>query len=565
MAYYAATYIGPAKNDTARFIIRFDDATIDTLDSQQICRLELRIGDIVKVDLHKMRTKTYVVSGFKDKISRNTPSDGAITKEDYPLTDQYGHQTVVLTVKQRDSLPKQDQPALETVDVPITNVYITSSMWIKFNDRTFTLPGEDPHDVAPSHLHTSTINSSTPHTPASRIRRPAIATNPSRLREASVASSSTRQGSDLFATMAFAVSLTDEKERDRVARLVVEHGGTLIESSFEQLFEAVGHVPETPASKSSTGKSKTSSKPGKADQAQFEDTQPPPPPFRPTKTAQNLGFTALLATTHSRREKHIQALALNLPVLSYHWLLHSVAAGTVLAWERYLLPAGEARLLGGATRSRVLRDTYSATSPDAAFRSVFDRRDRLLDGQGVLLVTGTDSGTDAGKSAVKPRALAKSKSGIRDELERNVRLGLFISYCLGAERIERVASVEEAKKRIDDGVEEEGEDGKWKYVYFDCDLPAAEAVLFNTSAAAAAAAVGKEGLTSTTSKGMEGGTETGRGKKRTRTRTRTASIAGTGEVWAGAQGGQHQGKKRVRIVDKEWVIQSLILGALEDS
>ncbi|KAK3062622.1 hypothetical protein LTS18_003679, partial [Coniosporium uncinatum] len=463
----------------------------------------------------------------------------------------------------RDILPKQDQPALETFDVPITNVYITSSMWIKFNDRTFTLPGEDQHDAAPSHLHIPTINSSTPHTLASRIRRPAIATNPSRLREVSVASSSTRQGSDLFATMAFAVSLTDEKERDRIARLVVEHGGTLIESSFEQLFEAVGHVPETPAPKSSIGKWKTSSKPGKADQAQFEDTQPPPPPppFRPTKTAQNLGFTALLATTHSRREKHIQALALNLPVLSYHWLLHSVAAGAVLAWERYLLPAGEARLLGGATRSRVLRDTYSATSPDAAFRSVFDRRDRLLDGQGVLLVTGTDSGTDAGKSAVKPRTLAKSKPGVRDELERNVRLGLFISYCLGAERIERVGSVEEAKKRIDDSVEEEREDGKWGYVYFDCDIPAAEAVLIDASAAAAA--VGKNGLTSTKSKGMEGGTETGSGKKRTR--TRTASIAGTGEVWAEAQGGQHQGEKRVRVVDKEWVIQSLILGALEDS
>jgi hypothetical protein len=64
--------------EESRFKVRFDDGTVDTLGAYGVKRLELRRGDIIKVDLPNMRTKSYVVSGLKDKhepvVGLDTPS-----------------------------------------------------------------------------------------------------------------------------------------------------------------------------------------------------------------------------------------------------------------------------------------------------------------------------------------------------------------------------------------------------------------------------------------------------------------------------------------------------------
>ncbi|KAK4943225.1 hypothetical protein LTR28_008508, partial [Elasticomyces elasticus] len=122
-AYFTATCLGSSTVDNLRYRVRFDDGTITMVEAQYVRKLELRIGDLVKVDVNKMRTKTYYVCDLKDKID-------ATSDEAFPKSDTRGYLKAVLVQKQRESLVPEDASSAEnTIDVPVTNIYLTENLW----------------------------------------------------------------------------------------------------------------------------------------------------------------------------------------------------------------------------------------------------------------------------------------------------------------------------------------------------------------------------------------------------------------------------------------------------
>jgi hypothetical protein len=338
--YYPATCLGPS--DGNHWKIRFDDGSIDTmLVSENFKTLDLQVGDQLKVDLPDMRKHTYVVVGFKDKIGTN--------EEEWPLTDRYGHQTVVLKAKAREGGPKVKSKTFKEVDVAVAHIYITQTMWKNFKNRHYKhVSGLSTTFEA--RFQTPPI-ASIPGTPLSRSRREtitALATS-THNRPSSVAS---WNATGVFANMAFALSFNDDEEqRDAISELVLKNGGRILEDHFEDLFQS----SETTLSL--------------------------------TTEAASLGFVALISDAHSRRAKYFQALALNLPCLAARWVRDCVAQSSVVPFGRYLLPAGVSAFLGGAVRSRTM-SLFDAAGPEGRLEQVVGRREKLFRGAMVVLVYG---------------------------------------------------------------------------------------------------------------------------------------------------------------------------------
>jgi hypothetical protein len=219
-----------------------------------------------------------------------------------------------------------------------------------------------------------------------------------------------------------------------------------------------------------------------------------------------LKFAALIADCHGRRAKYIQALALGLPTISGRWVVHSLDEtrnsrgdnGGPLPWERYLLAAGESTFLN-ATRSRTI-ETYDAAS--ASLEKTVESRARLLNGDGLILVA--------------PKTAAAA------EWEKRKTFA-FLTMACGAGTVRRVTDVHEAKKLTHDDV------ATWKWVYVDSSVSEAERVLFGKASSATAGKKRKRGIEASTADVVE-------------------KMSATDGV--------------VKIVNDEFVIQSLILGAL---
>ncbi|KAI9725000.1 MAG: hypothetical protein M1812_000276 [Candelaria pacifica] len=420
LAYYPATCIKEEGTQSLHHVVRFDDGTIDTLETQHLRRLELRLGDTVKVDIETFRKKNFAVSGFKDRLAPvadvSTPSRGVgvtpARAQEYPLTDVYGYATVLLTPKQRESSAGEELTNNhEKIEFPITSIYITGTMWAHFSDRTHHRLSATP--TTASRLHTPALQSSVPTTPSSRTRRlAALALAPSR---ASVLPTElSTKGPCLFSGMAFAVTyLGEDAKKDRVIKQISQHGGRILLDGFEELFKLERLQPLSP-SEALHGETNQS--------------------LSLTQNAETLGFVCLIADKHSRRAKYIQALAIGLPCLSGRWVADCVAKGRIIDWEPYLLPSGESSFLDGATRSRILQ-AYPAES--ARFSNTLERRSRLLHGRSVLLIMGKGKAEEPRKAYV------------------------FLTYVLGASRVCRVVSVDAARKALADDVD------YWDWVYVD--------------------------------------------------------------------------------------------------
>lgn len=430
MAYYPATCLGLSHADGLRFKVRFDDGTVDNLEPQHVRRLDLRAGDLIKVDLKDMRTKTYEVCGFKDRLAVTSVTATGQAQQDFPLTDRYGYRTVVLAVKRRDSLPAAKQGAdQDKVEVPVSSIYLTSTMWSRFKDRAYTHPSEP--STLNLRLQTPSDYPSAPVTPTPKSKRLTAAAFHTRDSSAT----SPRQESTLFSGMAFAVTFAaHEDEKDQTIKLILDNGGRFLNDGFESLFYTDSPDPSSLAS------------PAKSPTTATAPTNPSDAalPFRLTRSAEALGFTALIADRHSRRAKYMQALALGLPCVHPRWLRDCVAQARILDFAKYLLPAGESAFLGGAVRSRVLAPYPAAT---ARFASVVEGRAKLLDGRSVVVVVG------------------------KGRVEERRRVYLFLARALGASRVEGVRSLEEARRVLGDG-------RAWDWVYVDGQEREAERVLF---------------------------------------------------------------------------------------
>ncbi|KAJ5060902.1 hypothetical protein J3E74DRAFT_269140 [Bipolaris maydis] len=224
----------------------------------------------------------------------------------------------------------------------------------------------------------------------------------------------------------------------------------------------------------------------------------------------DLGFVALISDAHSRSTKYIQALALNVPCLHVRWIHDSLNASRAAPFTRYLLPAGVSKFLdpNGVIRSRTMAP-YDPASEDTTFAQIIQGRDLLLRGQNVLLITG------------------KSKKAIEKR-----QPFIFLSHALGSANVGRCTDVAAASDML--------ANGKWDWVYVDNDehgVTEAAAALLGTEKPAAVSGKSKKG-----------------GKKRKR------DVDGEAQEELFIKG--DLGNKTVRITCAEFVIQSLILGAL---
>ncbi|KAI9877375.1 MAG: hypothetical protein M1830_004081 [Pleopsidium flavum] len=422
-AYYPATCISVQGTEEPRYKVRFDDGTVDTLGAYGVKRLELRKGDIIKVDLPNMRTKSYVVCGLQDKHELVVGLDAPFTigrlaarQAAQPFTtDIRGYCTVEVYLKQRESLPTVGPLGdSEVISVPLNDIYLTQTMWSRFKDRQYThapdIPLQRPGFTTPSD------RPSTPSIPSSKSRR----TKTSALgQEATYQNQATsaHHGSGLFSDMVFAVTYgSKEEERHRVIEHIVDNGGRILQDGFHELFHIPHLQPVSPAN--------------------------PPEEREGTslcliKDGAQLGFACVIADGHSRRKKYLQALALGLPCLAGRWIEDCVAKDKLVNWEPYLLPSGDSSFLGGAVRSRILRP-YPA---DTARLSVaIESRPKILSGHSVLLVMG------------------------RGKAEESRKAYLFLTYALGASKVSRALDLGAARKIL---AESDVTGDKWDFVHID--------------------------------------------------------------------------------------------------
>lgn len=415
-AYHPATCLEVNGGDNPRYTVRFDDGTVDTISAYGIKRLELRAGDVVKVDLPGARIKNYVVEGMRDQHRPVTPPDpttpsrrghAASTNDAaFPETDTHGFATVLVVPRQRTSTDGNSADG-EQIAVPLTQIYLTQTMWTSFKNRSYTHTMNRPQTS--TGLQTPSERLSTPSTPSSRTRR----NRTSALTVSRSMISSTMTRDSLFKNMAFAITNVDRVEdNERVMNHISSNGGTILVNGFDELL----HIPPLLRTTSLKDEEETT--------------------FELTSAAQDVGFTCLIADKHCRRAKFIQALALGIPCLSTRWISDCVAKQRILPWSPYLLPAGDSAYLGGAVRSRILQP-FSVNT--ATLSTIVESRPKLLDGASVLLI------------------MEKGQ-------EETMKQHPLITHALGASRVARAISLEAAAKAVTDA-QALGEPWDWVFSY----------------------------------------------------------------------------------------------------
>lgn len=486
--FYPATCLGRVIGRQLQ--IRFDDGNTTSLDATQTRALELRPGDLVKVDETGMKRHTYVVVGLKDKIHN-------VGGDELPTTDRLGYATVVLEEKIRDSLPnaKAVQAAAKPIAVPIGSIYLTTQLWTRLRDRLFSFSPPASPTKSASRIGTP-VAAVDPIATPSFTRRGTTA--PSLLKDVttragSVASSSARSGSGVFSNMAFVLTSTAaDVDKEAIARIIKTNGGQVLDQGFHELFiyESADAPPSSQGRRRSTSVADASA--GLSLKPEYQD----------------LGFVALISDSFSRSTKYIQALALNVPCLHLRWVNDSLSCSRAAPFARYLLPAGVSKFLdpNGVVRSRTM-NVYDPAADDVSFSQVISDRDLLLHDQTVLLVTG------------------KAKK----EIEKRQPF-VFLTHALGSANVGRCADLAAASTML--------ADGQWDWIYVD-----------NGEAGVAEAAAELFGTDKPATKGKKS-------KKRKRDETEEKEEL----VARGMVGG-----KKVKITCSEFVIQSLILGALVEA
>ena len=415
-AYHPATCLEMMGGDDPRYRVRFEDGTVDVISAYGIKRLELRLGDVVKVDLPGARKLNYVVEGVQDQhvstVARDpaTPSRRGRSAPTYdsafPEVDVYGNATVLMSPKQRQSIGG-DQPDGLQIAVPLVLIYLTQTMWTAFKDRRYTHLPNKPQIM--TGLQTPSERPSTPSTPSSRTRRKS-----SGLVRAHSMIGGSNTGGGIFRNMAFAITNIDRADQnERIKHHISTNGGTVLGTGLDELF----HIPALPRTTSPADPNADTS-------------------FHLTPAAKDIGFTCLIADKHCRTAKFIQALALGIPCLSTRWITHCVSKQRILPWAPYLLPSGESTFLGGAVRSRVLQpfDAEKATLSD-----IVETRPRMLEDASVLII------------------MEKGQ-------EKSMQQHPLITHALGACKVSRAISEASAAKAVADA-QALGEPWDWVFSY----------------------------------------------------------------------------------------------------
>lgn len=222
-----------------------------------------------------------------------------------------------------------------------------STRQTRMSKRSMRLDSDSPDELHPSPAE-SVLEKSMVYTKSSRSFRQSIAP--------------VHRIGRLFEGMLFAISFSNQvkpQERARLETKITQAGGTILPEGFQDLFEQSSIMNTT------------------RPVMDEEDA------LKLTPTNSESGFTALIADSHSRKAKYMQALALGLPCLAQKWITTCLNKGAIVDWEPYVLCAGVSSVLGNAIRSRMLVP-YPAV--DARLADVIDQRSRLLCGQRILVV-----------------------------------------------------------------------------------------------------------------------------------------------------------------------------------
>ena len=465
--FYPATCTGIIPGNEARYRVHFDHGADAVVSAYVIKRLELRPGDICKVDMEGMRTRNFAVLEARHPVETADGGHQAALTAGIPVSrDIYGHECVLLYPKNRQS-DGGEQSDSSKLEMPISRVYITQTQWTAFKDRDFTfVPDKVPLLTG---LQTPSERPSTPSTPTSRTRR-AKAFVPSFSRPTKASADAT---GGLFTNLVFTLTNISSSTRlDQTKHLITSNGGRVLEQGFDELF-AVPDISRPNSPSKRVPKNST---------------------CQLTPEAKTVGFTCLIADEHWRGAKYMQALALGIPCLATRWVSDSLAKHTLLPLPPYLLAAGTSTFLDGATRSRTLDPMPDPNT--STLEEIVASRSTMLSDTSVLLI------------------MQKHEEG-------PMRHHIFLTQALGASKVAKVTSVEAASKAISEAGE------PWDWVYSHSDRVAeVEKVLY-------------------------GGAVGGRGRKRKRTS-------------GGARNHAEGGMKRPRVVEHEFVIQSLILGRLAE-
>lgn len=405
-AYFPATCMEVEPGDKPRYKVCFDDLQIDKVGGFNVRSLELRVGDTIKV--LNSRKETFIVQGFADRSLPPAQPNPENSSKRKPIVfcDVFGHQTVIVSVKQSKSLHSD---SAELRSVPLKDVYLTQTMWGKFKDRPF-IP------VVPEssfELQTPSDQSSTPSTPTSHCHtKISILASPSST--ASVASTD----AGLFANTVFAVTFASDstiakETRENITHQILSNGGCIVDG-FEELFDI-------PSLKLTSSFKQSPKKPTKST-------------FRVTQAARTIGFACVISDKHCRKAKYIQALALGIPCLATRWVNDCISKQRILPYESYLLAAGESEYLRGAIRSRVLQPYDPNT---ATFPQIVANGPKFLAGKSILLI------------------MSKAE-------EETMRFYPLFTHALGACKISRALSLEAAVKAI---AKAQADGEPWDFVY----------------------------------------------------------------------------------------------------
>ena len=362
--YCPATVIQRSPSSATCFMVRFDEGYVDSIENRLIKRLELRVGDLVKINKPGKKNTVFAVHSLTSKGMQNRTQKTATEP-----CDVYGNPMVILEPRQRTSLPSSTKDnANKQLKVAISDLYITTNLWPRLEDRAFAFLEEtiaDPGVQTP-------LDSQISGTPSSRRRNKSFPAMP--MKDTKIEDEVSQGTNLIFCNMAFCVSISGEKETEKtkVSSLIREYGGEVLPEGFDQLCE-------DPSSNQVPLHEKRA--PTRANYSALCLT---------TK-AKSLGFVALLSDCHSRRAKYMQALALNVPCLHPRWILDSVEKGHPQPWATYLLPAGDSAPLDGATKSRTMFGAPFADAKfptDSDFRMMFSHRPQFFDHKRIILVIG---------------------------------------------------------------------------------------------------------------------------------------------------------------------------------
>ncbi|EFR00882.1 BRCT domain-containing protein [Nannizzia gypsea CBS 118893] len=343
--YYPAICVGTSDGVTKQqLLVHFDDSeAVEKIDIRGAKSLELRIGDIVKVNHPDVPKVPHYVTGFGKRLQSPT-EDADLNTWDRQISDVYGNTTVRLKRKLTKVVPRGKIP--RAITMPISKLYLDQNLWSRFGERPYSIDSlPKVLQVVPQAMEQSM------HNRATQVEQTPVV-EPGR--------------AGIFSGMTFALSYTGNEKRGKdVESMLSDNGGIILKNGFDQLFESFSWELVLPTAKD--------------EKLQTEGS------LMLTQRAKETGFTCLITDQHSRRAKYMQALALNLPCLAGQWVYACIEKQEIVEWEPYLLAAGSSIFLDNAVKSRILRPYLPSESK---FLDVIATRPKVFSDQYMLFVMG---------------------------------------------------------------------------------------------------------------------------------------------------------------------------------